>query len=171
MAALATQKVITNNLVRQGRDNEQVKNVFSKNSWGVKFAKWHHKWWKSPSLCEFSFLLSFCFVLIFNFQNFLSFFKVNTIKLSIKENLTKTLTEILALQLILLLNVDGTHGKKRLKDFGHFYEALMDAVRLLYNDPDKEMRDALAKIKKPHFHAVCVGKKPKSSFLSLSFEV
>lgn len=37
----------------------------------------------------------------------------------------------------------------------------MNAVRPLCEDPDKELRNALAVIKQRHFHNVSVGKKKK----------
>lgn len=82
-------------------------------------------------------------------------------KLSLKGKLQKTLTTILSTQWILETNIDGTHGKKRLKDYEKVFGALMDAVRPLCDDPDKELRNALSVVKKRHFHNVCIEKKSK----------
>lgn len=79
----------------------------------------------------------------------------------LKGKLTKTLTSILSNEVIIDINIDGIHGKKRLKDFDNVYDALMEAVRSLHPDPDKELRSAIKVIKKRHFHNVCVHKQAK----------
>lgn len=42
----------------------------------------------------------------------------------LKGRLPKTLTEIMSTNLCMDINLDGIHGKKRLKDFPAFYDAL-----------------------------------------------
>ncbi|XP_075154215.1 uncharacterized protein LOC142227621 [Haematobia irritans] len=135
MTALSVQKVVTESLVRQEKNNAAIKNVFPINT-----------------LEELKTLNDV--IMDENQQVY-----TNAMKLSLKGKLTKALTTILSLELILDINIDGTHGKRRLKDFDKFFKALMDAVRPLYDDPEKELRKALSVIKKRHFHNVCVEKK------------
>ncbi|KNC22408.1 hypothetical protein FF38_04654 [Lucilia cuprina] len=135
MAALSTQKVVTESLVRQEKNNVAIKSVFPINTFEELKAL-------NDAIIEE------------NRQIY-----TNAMKLSLKGKLPKTLTTILSLQLILAINIDGTHGKKRLKDYEKVFDALMDAIRPLCEDPDKELRNALAVIKKRHFHNVCVEKK------------
>lgn len=42
----------------------------------------------------------------------------------LKGRLTKTLTNVMSLSICMDVNVDGVHGKKRLKDFQSFFKAL-----------------------------------------------
>lgn len=45
-------------------------------------------------------------------------------KTILKGRLPKKLTEIMSKNLCMDINFDGIHGKKRLKDFAAFYDAL-----------------------------------------------
>ncbi|KAI8129975.1 hypothetical protein CVS40_0008 [Lucilia cuprina] len=128
ITALSTQKVVTESLVRQEKNNVAIKSVFPINTFEELKAL-------NDAIIEE------------NRQIY-----TNAMKLSLKGKLPKTLTTILSLQLILAINIDGTHGKKRLKDYEKVFDVLMDAIRPLCEDPDKELRNALAVIKKRHFH-------------------
>lgn len=154
MAALSAQKVVTESLVRQEKNNVAIKNVFPINTLEELKAL------NDVIIDENKQIyVSYFFLYFYHFRKFCTFLQTNAMKLSLKGKLPKTLTTILSLELILAINIDGTHGKKRLKDFEKVFDALMDAVRPLCDDPDKELRNALAVIKKRHFHNVCVEKK------------
>ncbi|XP_050324484.1 uncharacterized protein LOC126755802 [Bactrocera neohumeralis] len=82
---------------------------------------------------------------------------VNRMKALLKGRLAKTLTDVISQSVCIEINLDGVHGKKRLKDFKAFYQTLMDACRSLgFEDNEKEIRNALKIIKKRHFHAECI---------------
>ncbi|XP_039967999.1 uncharacterized protein LOC126766444 isoform X1 [Bactrocera neohumeralis] len=85
---------------------------------------------------------------------------VNRMKALLKGRLAKTLTDVISQSVCIEINLDGVHGKKRLKDFKAFYQTLMDACRSLgFEDNEKEIRNALKIIKKRHFHAECIKNK------------
>ncbi|XP_049315787.1 uncharacterized protein LOC125779186 [Bactrocera dorsalis] len=85
---------------------------------------------------------------------------VNRMKALLKGRLAKTLTDVISQSVCIEVNLDGVHGKKRLKDFKAFYQTLMDACRSLgFEDSEKEIRNALKIIKKRHFHAECLKNK------------
>ncbi|KNC23117.1 hypothetical protein FF38_13743 [Lucilia cuprina] len=74
---------------------------------------------------------------------------INTMKSLLKGRLPKTLTEIISINLCMDINLDGIHGKRRLKDFEVFFHTLTDACRTLGSqDVEKDIRNALKIIKK-----------------------
>jgi len=80
-------------------------------------------------------------------------------KFLLKGKLPKTLTSLLCNEVIIDFNIGGVHGQKRLKDFDNVFDALMEAIRSLHPDPDKELRNAMKVVKKRHFHNVCLQKQ------------
>ncbi|KAI8122367.1 hypothetical protein CVS40_6858 [Lucilia cuprina] len=56
---------------------------------------------------------------------------INTMKSLLKGRLPKTLTEIISINLYMDINLDGIHGKRRLKDFEVFFHTLTDPVEHL----------------------------------------
>ncbi|XP_050340179.1 uncharacterized protein LOC126766444 isoform X2 [Bactrocera neohumeralis] len=102
-----------------------------------------------------------CIVRLFEDFNAVEYeFLVNRMKALLKGRLAKTLTDVISQSVCIEINLDGVHGKKRLKDFKAFYQTLMDACRSLgFEDNEKEIRNALKIIKKRHFHAECIKNK------------
>ncbi|XP_037822311.1 uncharacterized protein LOC119610958 [Lucilia sericata] len=85
---------------------------------------------------------------------------INTMKSLLKGRLPKTLTEIISINLCMDINLDGIHGKRRLKDFEVFFHTLTDACRTLGSqDVEKDIRNALKIIKKCAIHAQCIKNK------------
>uniref|UniRef100_A0A1I8N0Q6 DUF4806 domain-containing protein n=1 Tax=Musca domestica TaxID=7370 RepID=A0A1I8N0Q6_MUSDO len=85
---------------------------------------------------------------------------IDRMKAMLKGRLSKTLTEIMTTNLCMHINLDGVHGKKRLKDFPAFYNTLTDACRLLGSqDVEADIRNALKIIKKRFIHAKCIQNK------------
>lgn len=157
MAALSAQKVITGSLVRQEKTNVGIKNKFPINTLEELQALNDAINNENQQI-----YVSYFFAQLLSFSNFSCLFlQTNAMQVSLKGKLSKTITTIISLEVILAINIDGTHGKKRLKDFAKVFDALMDALRPLCNDPDKELRNALAVVKQRHFHNVSVGKKNK----------
>ncbi|XP_017494155.1 PREDICTED: uncharacterized protein LOC108382280 [Rhagoletis zephyria] len=77
---------------------------------------------------------------------------VAAIKTLIRNQIQKNIKNVLAESVIVDFNLDGTHGKGRLKDYKDFYCVLREAVES--DEPDKCIRQAMQNAKKRHFQAV-----------------
>ncbi|XP_049316808.1 uncharacterized protein LOC125779490 [Bactrocera dorsalis] len=136
MKSLAEQKVLTERVLHQEVSNNNVRAVFP-----IKSVN---------DLHDFNTIIS---------EDNRDLY-VNRMKALLKGRLAKTLTDVISQSVCIEVNLDGVHGKKRLKDFKAFYQTLMDACRSLgFEDNEKEIRNALKIIKKRHFHAECLKNK------------
>ncbi|KAI8119857.1 hypothetical protein CVS40_8793 [Lucilia cuprina] len=138
MESLAKQKVLAERVLHQENENNNLRSVFPINS--VEELKKI-----DTTICEENRDLY-----------------INIMKSLLKGRLPKTFTDVISTRVCMDVNVDGVHGKKRLKDFKVFYHALKDACRSLGSDePEIDIRNSLKIIKKRFIHSECVKNKKK----------
>ncbi|XP_017478606.1 PREDICTED: uncharacterized protein LOC108368279 isoform X2 [Rhagoletis zephyria] len=89
---------------------------------------------------------------------------VRHMKTLIASNLNKNLSNVIANNLIMDYNLDGTHSKHRLKDFKNVYFHLIEAISLSEDHPEEKLRIAMHKEKKKSF------RKPKDSSKKMQFQ-
>ncbi|XP_037825215.1 uncharacterized protein LOC119613285 [Lucilia sericata] len=128
MEALAAQNVLTKILVKQDETSNMLSNLFPINS--------------EKNLNEIENQI--------NENN--KHLYVTTIKNLIRKNIVKNIGLIISEELLYTYNVDGTHGKKRLKNFENIYNAIKDAVGANpeIDDIEGRIRRALNLTKKRH---------------------
>ncbi|XP_037929181.1 uncharacterized protein LOC119688486 [Teleopsis dalmanni] len=80
---------------------------------------------------------------------------VPTISILLNSSVEKNLKNILDESVVLEYNVDGTYGKKRLKDYDNLYSVLLDAIPNSTGSPscEDQLRKAIQLQKKRHFKA------------------
>ncbi|XP_075168831.1 uncharacterized protein LOC142240970 [Haematobia irritans] len=81
---------------------------------------------------------------------------VTAVRGLVRNNLCKNINLILSAELLYEFNVDGTHGKKRLKDYKNFFAVILDVVSSTpdINDVDVYIRKAIQLSKKRHLKKI-----------------
>ncbi|XP_004524929.1 uncharacterized protein LOC101459469 [Ceratitis capitata] len=82
---------------------------------------------------------------------------VRVMKSIIRNQINKNIKSVLTEKLIMDFNLDGTHGKGRLKDYKNFYGSFREAVETF--DPERSIRHALQLAKKRYFQSTCTSNK------------
>ncbi|XP_017494972.1 PREDICTED: uncharacterized protein LOC108383095 [Rhagoletis zephyria] len=88
---------------------------------------------------------------------------VNMVKKIISSNLQKNIDLIFEPEFIYEYNTDGSHGKKRLKDF-KLYKVVKDAVATLYGveEAEEKIRRAIHLSKKRYLKKILISKRNQS---------
>ncbi|XP_017479562.1 PREDICTED: uncharacterized protein LOC108369083 isoform X1 [Rhagoletis zephyria] len=129
MSALAEQKVITQKLVRQDSLVVSMKSFFPLNS-TEDLTNINHK-------------------VIPETRSIM----ISTIRSMLQYSISKNLKNVFTNDIIMNYNVDGTHGKKSLKEFKNLYQVLIESITSLSSpdDPETQLRKALQLNKKRFF--------------------
>uniref|UniRef100_A0A1I8Q3J0 DUF4806 domain-containing protein n=1 Tax=Stomoxys calcitrans TaxID=35570 RepID=A0A1I8Q3J0_STOCA len=69
----------------------------------------------------------------------------------IESNPGRNLHKIFDREIIMNFNVDGTFGKKGLRDYGNVLAVILDVISTFSETPDKTLRDAFQRQKKKYF--------------------
>ncbi|XP_037940044.1 uncharacterized protein LOC119672939 [Teleopsis dalmanni] len=83
-------------------------------------------------------------------------FYVEAIKLKLDGNILKNMEELIHRNIALMYNIDGTHGKKRFKDFVNLYSAIKASIP--NGDKDETIRKAFQVVKKRHYRYISESK-------------
>ncbi|XP_036338795.1 uncharacterized protein LOC118748454 [Rhagoletis pomonella] len=78
---------------------------------------------------------------------------ITTMRTVLNHSVMKNLRYLLTTEIIMTYNIDGTHGKKGLKEFSKFYSALLESITSITScdEPEVQLRKAMQLHKKREF--------------------